>query len=221
MKNITALLFLLTISFTALCQPAKIARYLSKQDAFIMTLSSDNWLKLPAAFDSKPIRSRGFSLYLMNEKMDSIGVFGIGYGIGFSSQNVHTNAFISDSSGQVILTKIPDSLHYSLNKTALNFIDFAFELRFHSHPDHREKVYKLSVGIKGGYLLQSHTKYEDDNGKIKTYGIKELNKFQYGITGRIGYSKVALSMYYSLIPVFKKNHAPEMTVMSVGIGLAL
>ena len=44
-----------------------------------------------------------------------------------------------------------------------------------------------------------------------------LNYFQYGVTGRIGYGSVALSGYYSLVDVFKKDKGPELTPLNVGI----
>ena len=225
MKHLLSVLLFISLTGNAFCQEAdkisKAQTYLSKQDRLVLSFTSDNWTKLPAGIKGKPFRSRGFGFLILDGSMDSSNTVGFAYGIGFSSQNVHTNASIQDTSGQTFLTPIPNSLKKETNKLSLNFIDVALEFRLHSKENASGKNFKFNVGLKAGYLLQSHIKYEDKNGKFKTYGINNLNKFQYGVTARLGYSKVGLCLYYSLVPVFKKNKAPEMTPYSVGIAVGI
>jgi hypothetical protein len=230
MKKLLSILLLSSISFLTNAQetqsqpqPSATATALSSiasaDDLFILTLSSDNWSGLPSDFEAKPFRSRGLSFLIMKEKMTESGHFGFGYGLGFSSQNVHTDAAIlyNDSSTNSQLYKLPDSLDVDLNKLSLNFIDAAFEIRLRTSENSHDKRFKVSVGMKAGYLIQSHTKYHDINGKIKTYGLKNLNNFQYGVTARVGYGGVSASLYYSLADVFKKDKGPVLTPYSVGI----
>ena len=135
------------------------------------------------------------------------------------SQNVHTNATLIDTTSNesnYALSVIPDSL-YTLNKLSLNFITAALEIRIRSIENKNGHRFKFNVGILGGYLLQSHAKLDGKYGKYKTYGIKHLNKFQYGLTGRIGYSNYAFHVYYSLVDVFKKGEGPELIPYSLGI----
>ena len=225
MKKII-LFLLLFISWQVRAQDSKIqaeaAVIAQRDDKLILILSSDNLKGLPGNIDAKAIRSRGFSFILMTEKMNKTGNAGIGGGIGFMSQNFHTNSFIADTTSNESYTsfqKIPDSLNYSINKFSLNFITATIEIRLRSNENKNGNRFKLSAGVTGGFLLQSHTKYSDNNGKFKTYDIDHLNKFQYGICARLGYSNYNIAGYYSLVDVFKKGDGVEVTPFSIGIAL--
>ena len=199
--------------------PGTLAKIASSDDLFIVSFTSDNWMNLPSTLESKPLRSHGFSFLFMKEKMNTSGHFGLAYGLGFSSQNVHTDGvlYYDDSETSNFFAKVPDSLDHETNKVSLNFVDLALELRLRTSENSKGKSFKLSGGLKGGYLVQSHTKYEDKNGKYKGYNLVGLNYLQYGVTGRIGYGSIALSAYYSLVDVFKKDKGPELTPFSAGI----
>ena len=175
----------------------------------------------------------------MNEKMNAAGNFGLGYGLGFTSQNVHTDGVLlyDDVTAKTYFQKVPDSLELETNKLSLNFVDVALEFRLRTAENSKGKRWKFNAGVRGSYLLQSHTKYEDINGKVKLYNEKGklthegtmknndwegeyfigLNPFQAGVTGRIGYGNVAASVYYSLVNVFRKDKGPELTPLSIGI----
>jgi hypothetical protein len=196
------------------------ADFAQKEDKLILFFSSDNWASLPSEITSKPFRSRGFSFQFMNEVMNKSGHIGLGAGLGFMSQNVHTDGLIVDttaSESYSMLAKIPDSLNYKLNKLSLNFLTFAIEIRARTSENKHGEYFKFSAGILGGILLQSHTKYSDPDGKFKTFKVKNLNDLQYGLTGRIGYSNYAISGYYSLVDVFEDGRGIKLTPYSIGI----
>ena len=199
--------------------PGALGKIAAADDLFIVSITSDNWMNLPSTIEAKPLRSRGFSFLIMKEKMGKAGHFGLGYGFGISSQNVHTDAvfYYDDVAKRNYFAVVPDSFDLETNKLSLNFIDFALELRARTNENDKGKRFKVAAGLKGGYLIQSHTKYEDRSGKFKSCGMIGLNYFQYGVTGRIGYGSVALSGYYSLVDVFKKDKGPELTPLNVGI----
>jgi len=200
-----------------------VPRFADKEDRLILNLNWDNWLNTSTGVDVKDFRSRGFSFLLMNEKIYGQGNFAFGLGIGFSSQNVHSNSFptYNADGSKTYLSPIPDSIDYDLNKLSCNYIDAALELRFRTNENQAHKRFKITVGMKGGVLVQSHTKYEDGDEKVKTYDIKNLNTFQYGVTARIGYGKWGISGYYSLINLFKDGKGPDVVPVSVGISFAL
>ena len=199
----------------------KIPSYFHTEDLIIVSLTSDNWSGLPAGIKSKPLRSRRFSFLFMTEKMNKSGNFGIAGGLGFMSQNVHTNAYIGDTGSASYLSPIPDSVDLDVNKLSSNFITAAVEFRLRSNENNNGNRYKFSAGFLAAFLVQSHIKYEDMNGKIKTFDIPHLNTFQYGIQARLGYNKFAINGYYSLVPVFQDDEGPEMTPYSIGISLTL
>lgn len=199
--------------------PSTLGKIASADDLFIMSLTFDNWINLPSTIKGKPLRSRGFSFLIMKEKMNSKGHLGIGYGFGFSSQNVHTDAalYYDAIAGKNYFSIVPVTNDLETNKLSLNFVDVALELRLRTDENSKGKRFKVSGGLKAGYLIQSHTKYEDKFGKVKLYNIVGLNYFQYGVTGRIGYGSYAITGYYSLVDVFKKDKGPELTPFSVGL----
>jgi hypothetical protein len=195
----------------------KAPAFYHREDMVILSLTFDNLTDLPSGIESKQFRSRGFSGLIMTEAMNKSHNIGVGAGIGFMSQNVHTNAYIIDTGAATYLSPVPDSVGLELNKLSTNFITAAVELRLRTNENDRGGIFKLSVGIQAGYLLQSHVKYEDKNGKYKYFDLEHLNKFQYGIEGRIGYNKIAFNGYYSLVPVFEDKEGPEITPYSVGV----
>ncbi|REJ80848.1 MAG: PorT family protein [Bacteroidetes bacterium] len=217
---IFCVLFLVNINVSG--QEKKTATKLySPNDNFILFFNWDNWNDMPSNVETAGFRSRGFAFLFMNDKQNSKGKLGFAYGFGMSSHNVHSNAFPGpDSTGnKTELMVIPDSVKYDLNKLSLNYIDAAIEFRFHSPIGSKGKKFKISLGFKGGLLVQSHTKFKNKDDKIKTYDIDNLSSIQYGPTFRIGYSRVGISGYYGLSNVFKDNKGPDMTPYSVGIAL--
>jgi len=198
------------------------SEYYTREDKLILNFTLDHWSKLSPDINSKDFRSRGFSFLIMQEMKNKSGRVGLGAGLGFTSQNVHTDAYLVDTTSTesgYIFEKIPDSLEYTLNKLSLNFITAALEIRIHTNVNKKRERFKFNFGITGGILVQSHTKYDDKNGKIKTYNVRYLNDFQYGLSGRIGYSNYALYGYYSLVDVFEEGKGPELIPYSFGISL--
>src|SRR5205085_2827586 len=158
------------------------ADYAKKEDKLILFFSSDNWANLPSGITSKPFRSHGFSFQFMNEVMYKSGNYGFGLGLGFMSQNVHTDGIIIDTTANEsysMLGKIPDSLDYNVNKLSLNFLTLALEIRLRTNENTHGERFKFSAGILAAVLLQSHTKYSDDDQKFKTFKVKNLNDLQY------------------------------------------
>jgi len=217
---VCALFFCVSLAFSQDKEPIKIPKFGKKEDRLILNFNWDNWLNASTGIEVKGFRSRGFSFLLMNEKILGKGNAAIGFGLGFSSQNVHSNTFPTYSPDGSHTFLSPVNGDYDLNKLSCNFLDAALELRFRTNENAKEKRFKVSLGIKGGYLVQSHTKYEDSNGKVKTYDIKNLSKFQYGPTARIAYGNWGFSGYYSLVNLFKDGKGPEVVPVSMGISLA-
>ena len=200
----------------------KVPGFASKQDRLILNFNWDNWLDASSGVEVKGFRSRGFGFLLMNEKVLGEGNLAIGFGLGFSSQNVHSNTFptYNDDKSKTYLT--PITTDYELNKLSVNFVDAALEFRFRTNENESRKRFKFAAGIKGGVLVQSHTKYDDDTvGKVKTYRIKNLNSFQYGLTARIGYGRWGVSGYYSLVDLFETDKGPDVVPVSIGLAYAL
>src|SRR5689334_16091394 len=69
----------------------KLSNWQSKQDRLVIDINLDNWDKKPEGISIKSGRSRGVSILFTDEKQFGAGNVAFSWGIGFSSQNFHTN----------------------------------------------------------------------------------------------------------------------------------
>jgi hypothetical protein len=196
-------------------QPKKIA---DPKDRIVVDFSYDSFMHLPDGISQKPY-SLGGNAYFMWDYPVGYGPFSLAFGAGFSTHDVHTNGKIIYSIDGKYTSFEPIYNKYNTNKLSSNYFEIPLELRMRTRGDHDFLVY---LGFKGGYAYNVHTKYEDADGKIKTYKIKNVNPWRYGPTFRIGYDQFNLQVFYSLSELFVKGHGePGMTPVSVGIGLLL
>lgn len=231
MKKIIFSLFFLSIiqaharqdspDSTSSSRKMSLSKITHRQDGLLVHLTSDGWLKIPAGISTKPLSSRGFSFYLMGEKMNSGGIIGVGYGLGISSQNVASNGVFDDrvDPGKTRLHALPDSIDYDLNKLSLNYVDLNIEFRFRTKENGNRQRFKVSAGAKGGWLFQDHIKFKNGKDKSKTYNLDNLNPFHYGLTARIGYGNWAVNGFYGLAGIFEKDKGPDLVPFSLGITL--
>jgi hypothetical protein len=142
------------------------------------------------------------------------------FGLGFSSINMHHNGAFStvDSLGInnfTTLQKLPDNLEVFKNKVSFNYVDVPLELRFRNMSGkHKIRFYP---GFKAGVLVNNHTKYRDNDIKIKIFDLPNRMMYQYGPTLRIMWNKIALYGFYSLTPLFEPNKGPQIYPISIGI----
>lgn len=190
-------------------------------DRFVLDLTLDNFAQSPSSMEVNIIKSRGINIKLMKDRLFKNSLFGFGYGLAFGSQNFDTDRFIlvDDTLGHTHFVAIDPAVDVKRNKLSVNYLDLPLELRFRTKPNSKNNSFKLSVGFKIGVLLQSHIKYEDDDGKVKFFNINNLNKYRYGVDGRMGYGIWGLNVYYSLIPLFDDDKAPTLVPLSFGLSI--
>lgn len=200
---------------------AETERSSDARDQFILEFMNDGWLDLPEEIDYRGY-SPGFNVYLMNDifaKKDHPLSLGIGYGL--SSHNVHTDGIFQeiDTNGiYTALVKFDNSVNLKKNKHAVTYMEVPIELRFISQDG---LGFKIHLGGKIGYRIADHMKTIDSSGKRKVYNVEGINKWRYGLTGRIGYGKLTLAGFYSLTELFEENKGPKLIPYSIGIGLIL
>lgn len=190
-------------------------------DRLVIDITLDNFAVSPAYMEVNIIKSRGVNIKLMKDKLIRNSLFSFGYGLAFGSQNFDTDRFIlvDDTLGHTHFVKMDPNIDVKQNKLSVNYLDLPLELRFRTKPLAKNNSFKLAVGFKFGVLLQSHIKYEDDDGKVKFFHIDNLNKYRYGVNARMGYGVWGLNAYYSLIPLFDADKAPELVPLSFGISI--
>ncbi len=193
------------------------------QDNLIVSIGMASWVSVPEEVEIETLQSREFGVFLMGERMIPSGIAGLGFGLGFTSQNVNSDATLEESNDGAFtyFSKIPDSISYCRNKISLNFLDALLEIRLHSQPNADRKRFKFNAGFKAGILVQSHVKFKDEDATYKQSLISHLNKYQYGLTTRFGYGNVAIGGYYSLLGIFKTDEGPDLIPYSISIFLTL
>lgn len=197
------------------------------KDRLIFEVTWNTWLNTNDTVIDVLGRSRGFNFYLMQDLPISKNIsFGAGIGLGHSSIFNKSWFTKEDSTMNTLITPMADSVASRLtkNKLASTFFDIPLELRFRSSPDSRNNNFKMAIGVKGGFNINNHTKYDGvnladwPNGiKFKQFDVPNLAKFRYGLTGRIGYGAFNLVGYYGLNTVFEEGTAPEFQEFSIGL----
>lgn len=131
------------------------------------------------------------------------------YGLGIELNNYRYKSGITYkesgpipySGGQV--TNAPfiyrvDSVGFSKNKLAADYVTVPVMLNFASTPSNDKKGFTLSMGVSAGYLYSQRNKQKSDvTGKHRNKGEYDLEKFKISYIGEIGLGPVRLYGSYS------------------------
>lgn len=189
------------------------------KDRIVVDFSYDGFTKLPDGIKSKPYSLGGNVYFMFDYPVGKGSPFSLAFGAGFSTHDVHTNGKIVYSLDGKYTSFEPIHQKYNTNKLSCNYFEIPLEVRIRTKGNHK---FKLTIGGKAGYAFNVHTKYEDHEGKIKVYKIKNIDLFRYGATFRIGYDRYILQGFYSFSELFYKGRGEAgMKPFSVGIGLLL
>ncbi|MDR2083385.1 MAG: PorT family protein [Bacteroidales bacterium] len=229
-KILPILILILSISTTITAQiPENIKRhYTNSFDVF--TIISTN---KPENFNPRAI-NQGFRLSASYVIPFGKSNFSFSIGAGISFQNYYIDALPKDmlpSSLQLEgmgdnfyflkIDSITDpSITYSRNKMTLTYIDIPFEFRYCGN-----KGFKVSVGAKIDFLINSYFKFKgtdylygtEGDIKIKKYNLDHLSAFQIGPIVRIGWKWFNAYATYSLTPVYDAGAGSKLNPITVGI----
>jgi hypothetical protein len=118
----------------------------------------------------------------------------------------------------------------TIKKSKLNTVYFEvpLEITFRTNREFPKQSFKITVGAKGGVLIDSKTKFNyKQDGQTKKSKDKEkfdLNPWRVMLLAKIGYGSVNLFYNYSMLPIFKSEQGPlgtEAKQMSFGISFDL
>ncbi|MBI9039376.1 MAG: outer membrane beta-barrel protein [Bacteroidales bacterium] len=180
-------------------------------------LFSDIWFDVPSSISQRTI-NKGFDIFGMYNYQFGKSNFSFAIGAGLGTHNFFSDSKIEDvSSDSLIFNIIADSLSYKKSKISVTYLDVPLEFRLKT-----KGKFKMSLGFKAGYLINSNAKYKGNITKIKKVkekrkDIKNLETFRYGATFRIGLGGFSLYGYYSLSKLFKKGQSNEMYPVSIGV----
>ncbi len=176
---------------------------------------NDFWLDVPDGMDTRFLNQGSNVFAMYNHKLGKSPLY-LSIGAGLGMHNMYSNTGIADLNADTI-NFVPIVGSYKKSKISLTYVDIPFEFRIKT-----SKGFRMAIGFKAGFLIDSHTKYKGDdaNGdriKTKRKGISQLETWRYGPTFRIGYRWINFFGYYSLSNVFKDGKGPEFHSISAGI----
>lgn len=203
-------------------------------DHIMIQLSSDHWTGMPDSISSHQKGfSKGFNAYIMLDKpFKSSPKFSLGLGIGIGSSNIafkKMNVDIKSTGTKLPFTATDSTNHFKKYKLSLSYLEIPLEFRFTSNPLSSAKSWKVAIGIKGGTVINAHTKGKElqnkNNTAINDYIQKEnskkfFNGTRFMGTARVGYGIVSLFGAYQLNNVLKEVAGPPMKLYQVGITLS-
>ena len=217
-------------------KPMEIRKRKARPDIPGILLVEFGWSGLnsaPSTIDIANFGSRTVNFYYLYDIPIAKSKFsflpGIGLGLDrYKFDDDITLANDIDGTGNDIISVTPLT-GLDVQKTLLvtNYIDIPLEFRFYTNPQDKRSSFKVGVGGKIGMRFSSHTKikFEDDgeNVKLKSKDSFGLNRFRYGLTGRIGFSGINFFYYQTLSDLFESGEGPEgtdtTTNFTVGISI--
>jgi Outer membrane protein beta-barrel domain len=119
------------------------------------------------------------------------------YGLGLELYNYRFKnriSYVDDLSPNVIR----DSISFSKNKLATDYITVPFMINFNTSP-RRNNALNLSFGVSAGYLYSARNKQiSDERGRDKNKGTYNFNRFKLAYIGEIGLGPVRLYGSYAV-----------------------
>ena len=183
---------------------------------FALEFGFNQDLSAPNEFDLGFWGSRTANLYYQYDVRILKSSFSFVPGIGLSLErfkfsNDNTLGYADGDLESIVMISPADAGFTDIKKSHLitNYIDVPLEIKYSTKPDDPARSFKISVGGRVGYLYDSFTKvkYKED-GDVKKLKNKEdfnLNKFRYGLSGRIGIGNFSFFCYYNLTPLFEED----------------
>lgn len=114
---------------------------------------------------------------------------------------------------------IRDSISFSKNKLALNYITVPLMLNFITNSANSKKGLSLSMGLSAGYLFGVRNKQKsEERGKEKNRGDYDLERFKLSYIAEMGLGPVRLYGSYSPNSIFSKGLV--MKPYTIGIRLS-
>ena len=197
-----------------------------KFDRIVLDINFNNWVQSPPGIGQRAY-SVGISAYWFKDMpFGEKSNVSFAYGLGIDNHSVYSNGKFEtteDADGNSYTDLVPFTLKpgYTVNKVSFSYLEVPLQLRLRTMNKSREERmgfnFKLYLGFKGGIMLGNHTKYRDNDSKIKIYRLKNTLPYRYGPTVTIGFNKIAFNAFYSLTPLFKAGKGVELVPFSIGI----
>lgn len=195
-------------------------------DRLVFEFNHDNWINKPDNIKTRWY-NRGINTYVSFDiPLDKNGHVAFAPGAGIGVNNVYHDGIITtDSTNVTYFEPIQSEIDYRNNKLTTAYLEVPIELRFRSKADKNNNRWKFAIGLRGGYLLNAHSKYRGPDltqstnrtVKIKDLRLPNINKYRLGSTVRVGYGTFNLVGFYSLTNLFETDLGPGIQQFSIGL----
>lgn len=112
-----------------------------------------------------------------------------------------------------------DSISFSKNKLAADYVTVPFLLNFRTNPNYSNRGLSFSAGVSMGYLYSSRNKQiSGERGKRKNGGDYDLEKWKLSYIGELGLGEVHLYGSYAPKSIFENGL--DVRTYNVGIRLS-
>lgn len=220
MKKVLFTLIALVISATSFAQ--LIYDKTDKKVTVGFDLFHDFQLKTSDNWDARGFNQGASWCITYNFPLGESNKHTVSIGAGMTHHNYFSYSHILNPYADTLLyDQCREVENFKRFKVNANYVDIPLELRFRI----KDQV-KIGVGFKLGILAMAKTKYvgPDENGTMihekETY-IKNLERYTYSATLRVGWKWVSAFAAYQFNPVFEVGHeAPVIHPLSVGLSFA-
>lgn len=147
------------------------------------------------------------------------------YGLGLELNNYRYKSSISYKEGGKVpysstQTNAPfifrDSVSFSKNKLAADYLTVPMMLNFNTNPGSKKKGLSISAGVSAGYLYSQRNKQKsDERGKDRNKGDYDLNRFKFSYVGELGIG--GIHFYGSYSPKSIYEHSLDMRPYTIGL----
>lgn len=180
-------------------------------------------------FKLKTIKSVNINLWIFMQRLSLVKHYvNLKYGLGIELNNYRFKSNVSFNEGGANPYSLSqnishpfvfrDSISFSKNKLAADYVTVPLMINFNTNPDDSYKSVRLSAGVSMGYLYSSRNKQKSsERGKHKNRGDYDLDKWKFSYVGELGLGPVNLYGSYSPKSIFKN----DLNFMPYNIGIRL
>jgi hypothetical protein len=133
--------------------------------------------------------------------------------ISYKESGISPYPPFTNNTGSFILR---DSISFSKNKLAADYLTVPFMLNFTTNPGNHNKGLSISAGVSAGYLYSQRNKQKSsERGKDKNRGDYDLEKFKLAYIAEVGLGPIRL--YGSYSPKSLYGNSLDMRPYNVGL----
>lgn len=168
-------------------------------------------------FKVKNGKSINVNIWAFMQRVNLIGHYvNLKYGLGVELNNYRYNSDITYKqsgtapyAGAAAIAHgyvIRDSISFSKNKLAADYLTIPLMLNFITSPDHPKNGLNFSAGVSAGYLYSQRNKQKSsERGKQHNKGEYDLNRFKISYIGDIGFGPIHIYGSYSPQSFYEKS----------------